>query len=439
MFPRISSLPIPQTPTNSKQGGGLAFNFYAAFFEMTLVLGHPDVPISAHYVSELLKQGVITALLSPPSILDELSKDPYSLPDLAKLQHVGYGGGPLHPETGKMLAPLLPHLFSFIGATEYGWFHLISGGNERWDCLKFFEGVGYRFEEVSSGIWELIIVKDSKTDKFHGIFEAFPDIAEYRTRDLYESKGDGWWQYKGRTDDLIVLSNGEKINPIPMEQIIQAHSAVKAALVVGDHRFSPSLLVEMEDNSIPRTNAETRERLNQIWLLVEKANKVAPEFAKIPKSLILFATAEKPFLRAGKGTVQRQNTVKSYAKELDSRFSSQEDSLLTEGLTLGKLSSQESIIKTFTREIYSQALAAKDLEDNEDVFERGMDSLHVELIVQRLRAALKASDAPLDLDSVNTRLVYSATSVNQIVEALVGMIARSSQAKGKGSRISSKL
>lgn len=407
---------------------------------MTLVLGHPDVPISAHYVSQLLKQGVITALLSPPSILDELSKDHHSVPELAKLQHVAYGGGPLHPEVGKLLAPLLPHLFSFIGATEYGWFHCVSGGNDRWDSLRFFEAIGYRFDEVSSGISELVIVKDSKTDKYHGIFEVFPDITEYRTRDLYQSRGEGWWQYKGRTDDLIVLSNGEKINPIPMENIIQTHPAVKAALVVGDHRFNPSLLVEMDDNSIPRTKAEKRKMLNQIWPFVEEANKVAPEFAKIPKSLILFASAETPFLRAGKGTVQRQNTLKAYAKELDELFSSQEDSLLTEGLTLGKLTSQKSIIKTFTREIYSQALAAKDLDDDEDVFERGMDSLHVELIVQRLRAALKASEASLDLESVDTRLVYAATSITQMADALIGMIERSGQAaKTKGNRVSSKL
>jgi len=41
------------------------------------------------------------------------------------------------------------------------------------------------------------------------------------------------------------------------------------------------------------------------------------------------------------------------------------------------------------------------------------------------------------MESVDTRLVYAATSVNQMVDALVGMIARSTQAKGGG--ISSKL
>jgi hypothetical protein len=265
----------------------------------------------------------------------------------------------------------------------------------------------------------------------------FPQVFLNTGREICMRRGGGWWQYKGRTDDLIVLSNGEKINPIPIEHIVQTHPSVKAALVVGDSSFNPSLLVEVEDSSIPGTKAERRERLNQIWPSVEKAIKIALVFAKIPKSLILFATAEKPFLRAGKGTVQRQNTLKAYAKELDDLISSQEDSLLTEGLTLGKLSSQEAIIKTFTREIYSQALGTKDLEHNDNVFERGMDSLLVELIVQRLRAALKASDAPLNLKEVDTRLVDDATTVNQMADALVEIIERS--AKAKGHRISSKL
>ena len=289
--------------TELKQAGGLAFNFYAAFFEMTLVLGHPDVPISAHYVHELLQARVITAMLSPPVILEELSKDHHSISELAMLKHVAYGGGPLHPDAGKVLAAELQHLFSYIGATEYGWFHLISGGTDRWDCLKFFDTIGYRFDEVSDGSFELVILKDSRTDKFHGIFEVFPDLSEYRTKDLYEPRGGGWRHYKGRTDDLIVLSNGEKINPTTMELAVQSHPIVKAALVVGNRRFKPSLLVELDHDSVPRTEAERRERVEQIWPSVEEANKLAPNFAKIPKALVLFATAEKPFLRAGKGTV----------------------------------------------------------------------------------------------------------------------------------------
>lgn len=278
-------------------------------------------------------------------------------------------------------------------------------------------------------MFELVIVNDSKTNKYHGIFETFPHLQEFRTGDLYSLSAPGWWRYLGRADDIIVLSNGEKINPIPLENIIASHPKIRAALVVGEYRFSPSVLVEMEDSSIPTTPEEKREALNEIWPHVQEANKVAPAFAKIPKSLILFTTREKPFIRAGKGVVQRQNNVKAYSKELDQLFSSQETDLLTEGLTLGTPLSP-SVIKMFTREVYLQALETKDiknlsdLKDSDNVFERGMDSLCVTVIVQRLRAALASCGADLNLGSIDSRLVYSAPSIGQMTEALIALVEK---------------
>jgi len=92
----------------------------AALLEFTVVLGHPSVPLSSAYVAELLKTGGITAMLSPPSVLEDLSRDSSSLHSLSRLNHIAYAGGPLNPETGQLLAGVVPHIFSFIGATEIG-------------------------------------------------------------------------------------------------------------------------------------------------------------------------------------------------------------------------------------------------------------------------------------------------------------------------------
>jgi thioester reductase-like protein len=403
----------------------LAVSFFPMFYEMTLVLVHPDVPLSASYVAQLLKHGVITTMLTPPSILEDLSKDDSSLQNLAKLKHVGFAGGPLQPGVGNKLAAVLPHLFSFLGATECGWFLNIVGDNKVWDSLNFYSDIGYRFDEVSDGLFELVIDKDEQTNKiFRGIFEVFPTLMEYRTKDLYSANPDalGWYTYRGRADDLIVLSNGEKINPIPLENIIRSHPLVRGALVVGEYRFSPSLLLEMENDSIPKAETESHAILDSIWSTVQEANKIAPGFSKIPKSLILFSTAEKPFLRAGKGTIQRQLTVKSYAKELDHMYSSQETGLLIEGLTLADSFSPDNV-KTFTNNIYSQALGVDNLKDDEDIFLRGMDSLGVSVVVQRLQAALKSCGASLNLSEINPRLIYSAPSVDRTTEALVHLVS----------------
>jgi thioester reductase-like protein len=279
-------------------------------------------------------------------------------------------------------------------------------------------------------VFELVIIKNSKTDKYHGISETFPTVHEYRTRDLYAPSTPEWWRYQGRADDLIVLSNGEKINPIPMENIVRTHAKVRAAVVVGEYRFNPSLLIEMEDGNTPSTSEERREALNEIWPLVQEANRIAPAFAKVPKSLVLFTTPGKPFLRAGKGTVQRQNTVKAYSNELSEIYSSQEADLLTEGLTLSTPISL-GIIKTFTREIYWQVMGMKDVKyptnlvDSDNVFEAGMDSLGAMIIVQRLRAALKLCGAPVNLNAIDSRLVYSAPTIGQISEAIITLLKSS--------------
>lgn len=315
-------------------------------------------------------------------------------------------------------------MFSYIGATEYGWFHCISEGSQNWKSLRFFENIGYRFEEVSEGVFELLITRDSDHIKYHGNFYTFPDIQEYRTRDLYSPESPGLWTYRGRADDLIVLSNGEKINPIPMENRIRMHPGVRSVLVIGEYQFSPSLLVEMENSKVPETHEELRDALNDIWPTVEEANKLAPAFAKIPKSLILFSPPGKGFHRAGKGTVQRQATVKAYSQDLESLFGSQELELLIEGLSVSYPSSPESI-KLVTREVCLEALATKGhgnfngLSDSEDLFTWGLDSLSVMVIVRRLRAVMRFYNSEYDVEYIKPRLIYSSTSIEKIARAII--------------------
>ncbi|KAF4632064.1 hypothetical protein G7Y89_g6066 [Cudoniella acicularis] len=415
-FETLSNSPIIHIHTS----GSSAFNMYPAQYEMILVLGHPDVPMSAPYVSELLKHRAITSLLTPPSTLEELSKDLAAVKELGQLKHIGYGGGPLSPIVGANLAEKVPHLHSYIGATEEGWFYNISGDNSVWDSLKFYSDIGYRFDEISEGIFELVIVNDPRTNKYHGIFQVFPELKEYRMRDLYSKKSNnaGWMTYRGRADDLIVFSNGEKINPIPMENTIRSHPSVKAALIVGDFRFSPCLLIEMEADYVTVTNDEKSEALNRIWPSIQEANRIAPGYAKVSKSLVLFTTPDKPFLRAGKGTVQRQLSVKAYSTELEHLYSSQEATLLLEGLTLRNPASVEDI-STLVKEIYAQTLDRTDLKELDDVFQNGMDSLRVSVVVSRLKAALKYCGIDVDPAQVNPRLVYSSPDISKLTTTIL--------------------
>ncbi|KAL1961531.1 hypothetical protein VTN77DRAFT_1636 [Rasamsonia byssochlamydoides] len=196
-----------------------------------------------------------------------MAKTAASVDVLSKLEHVCYVGGPLPEHAGRTLSPRLKHLWSLIGATEYGLFHTIAGDSSKWAYIHFNPNVGYRFDEVSPGLYELVIPNEPTTSRFHGTVYTFPDVDEYRTRDLYTlAPGEsGWMRYEGRRDDLIVLSNGEKINPVPLEGAISSHPAVKGAVIVGEYRFLPCLLIELKDGFAVTTQEERQEMLESLW------------------------------------------------------------------------------------------------------------------------------------------------------------------------------
>jgi thioester reductase-like protein len=401
---------------------GFLFSVLAVTFEAVTVLGHPDMAPTPEYVISLLNQGVATTLSAPPALLDGLSGLPAGIEALSQLEHVGYAGGPLSEHVGHVLAPKLKHLCSLIGSTEYGFFHMISGDSSKWAYIRFHPEVGYRFDEISDGEFELVILNNPKTRKYHGTTRTFPDLDEYRTKDIYSivPGEQGWMQYEGRRDDLIVLSNGEKVNPVPLEDIIYSHPAVKGAIIVGEHQFMPSLLIELQD-SFHGSGEERFEMIDMIWPVVDEANQKAPRFCRIPKSLIYFVPTKKPFSRAGKGTIQRQVTVRTFSNELRELYVAAEQGLLVEGLEFERPYDRDST-RAFVKSLYSQTLDVERFSDEEDVFELGMDSLQVAIAIQKIRATLRSQHLEVHPGDLNAQLIYSSPTVNKLSDTLHSLI-----------------
>lgn len=91
------------------------------------------------------------------------------------------------------------------------------------------------------------IVIKQKMDRRHQIvFHNFPELSEWRTKDLFEENPTkpNLWRYVGRLDDLLVFSNGEKMNPVAFEKTIEGHPWVQGALVVGSGQFQAGLIIE---------------------------------------------------------------------------------------------------------------------------------------------------------------------------------------------------
>jgi hypothetical protein len=60
-------------------------------------------------------------------------------------------------------------------------------------------------------------------------------------------------------------------------------------------------------------------------------------------------------------------------------------------------------------------------------FQHGMDSLKVLLVVQRFRAAAETIGMFVNLEDINTRLIYSAPSVEKVSAALLALSTKRKQ------------
>ena len=132
--------------------------------------------------------------------------------------------------------------------------------------------------DSSEGVFELVILADESTKDTTAVYHNVPGVSRYYTKDLFLRNPDlakpNLYRYYGRRDDIIVLQNGEKFNPVPLELTVQAHPSLKGALMIGNGRNQAALLVEPQQ---PLTDEASRSQLlDDIWPLVDKSNSLVP-------------------------------------------------------------------------------------------------------------------------------------------------------------------
>jgi hypothetical protein len=120
----------------------------------------------------------------------------------------------------------------------------------------------------------------------------------------------------GRVDDVIMLGNGEKVVPAPIEGALHAHPPLAGVVVFG--RAQAGLLLEPAPSHSfdPADTQALAAFRNEVWSAVEDANRVSPAYARIYKEMLLVSSPGKPLPRTGKGTVQKKAAVALYEAEI---------------------------------------------------------------------------------------------------------------------------
>jgi thioester reductase-like protein len=379
-------------------------------------LSPPDQPASIGVVEKILDLDAADCAMITPSVLTDIAQSPAVLQKMRKLDWVMYGGSPLSKSVGDVLCRH-SRLLSGVGSTEGGFYlSYLPEASEDWEYLHYHESMGIMFKEPDSpndASREAVI---SRTNDIHvqHAFITFPDQETFATNDLYEQHPSKThlWRYAGRKDDVIVLSNGEKLMPTDMEAIISLHPHVSAALIAGQGRFQPILIVEETPGQEKRPVSA---KINALWSAVAKANEQAPGHGKIDKSHIMFLPDGQTFKRSNKGLVSRGSSMRELQHQIDdfyNRACEQPDLELLDCTTEDTL--RIDLLRLVKRMIPGIP-ATMSLDD--DLFSFGLDSLQTVQLTKILKQSFQFGANP-DHPPIDTTLIYSNPSIAKIVRRL---------------------
>ncbi|KAJ7807640.1 hypothetical protein B0H13DRAFT_2482908 [Mycena leptocephala] len=268
------------------------------------------------------------ALMTVPALLVSWSTSP---PDVAYLKTLHTVWGPLPQRIGDALVDAGVHLLAGYGTTEVGPLSVVKEFEEdvkEWAWFRFSDLVKVRWEPQADGTFELHVLT---WEKHTPSVENLDNERGYATSDLFinHPQKKHLWKVVGRVDDTIMHSIGEKTVPGPMEDIVAGSPYVAGVVMFGRERPQTGILIEtIPSLQIDVQNAvQVAELRNKIWPVIEEANQSAPAFSRIFKEMILFASADKPLPRAGKGTVLRKAAITLYAPEIESIYNTVEEQI----------------------------------------------------------------------------------------------------------------
>lgn len=400
------------------------------------VLGPALMPPSATLMKEVMKHQKLRALYIPPSIAEQILQEPNGLDLFRDLDFVCYTGGPFSQKAGDTLAQVT-ELLPLYGSTEAFQVPQLSPQDPLRDYAYMEWNPIYKVEMQPSddepGAFELVLFADADTKNMSALNHNLPGIREWRTKDLFKRHPNphkpDLWSYYGRRDDIVVLSNSEKFNPVPMELIIQGHPMLTGAVVIGQGRHQAALLVE------PKVHVIGKETLlKEIWPQIEQANAIAPAQGRILRSKILVASPEKPFVRAGKGTIVRKLTEKTYASEIETLYSQEADKAPISSSQMPSLRPSFSLesVSGFVREAVVLALpSAAALSGSDELFAHGLDSLKCIDLCKTLKFGLQEISGSDDPSWITAQIIYEHPNIEKLSAILHEFVNSGKLPKGR--------
>ncbi|KAL9018038.1 MAG: hypothetical protein Q9185_004640 [Variospora sp. 1 TL-2023] len=394
-------------------GAGIIMNILMpALFGLHCILGPAGVLPNLNLVESIVDHGEIDIWSMVPSLVDELGETPDVLAKFKSSKFICASGGPVSPISAAKVNDVI-RVLNLTGTTEGLFIGNLVVKREDWLWFAFHPYSGFEFKEVEPGIYEHWVRRNEHWPLFQGIFHTFPTEQSINIKDLYvkHPTNPNLWAFKGRNDDLVVLSNGYKISPLDTEALVTTHPAIEGCLVIGTGKHQAGLLIELKDPA-----SRNDEMFDSIWATVEKANSLSVHKNQLQRDYVVFAEPDRPFIRTDKGTVKRRATLDLYANYIERFYSSRDED--ADGVTVDT-TSVESIMDSIHNILSSLLPAMHEALPDTDVFSLGLDSILVFRVVKIVRTSMGLGDrlAPRHFYATPTLAKFSAALAQLAAEA----------------------
>ncbi|KAK4205574.1 hypothetical protein QBC40DRAFT_271190 [Triangularia verruculosa] len=343
---------------------------------------------------DILHASKATSLMTVPSILQDILSLPSAeeqteaFSRLRKMEFVAVGGGAMNPEVANSLVKRGVRLLNHYGVTEIGAIAPIfcptpeTRYNHRYLRLRSDIGLELRPASPDSTSYRLVGYPCGWAGKAFEIqddIELNPNCASSRNMEV---------RVLGRVDDVIVLKTGEKIMPRTLEDLLTANANVKTAVCVGQGRFEMAVLVEPS----PSATTDLEVLRDQIWEVVLEANETLDAHARVSsKQAIIFVTNGTTVPRSDKGSVMRRETAERFRDEIDAAYVAIEADVSSENGVSFDQKNVEDVLRGLLAGVVGPSFQAESLGENEDFFERGLDSLQSLKLARKITSSLRRS------------------------------------------------
>ncbi|KAI9276451.1 hypothetical protein BY458DRAFT_505960 [Sporodiniella umbellata] len=353
-------------------------------------------------IQDALVKNKATLLLLPPILLEGMIpflKETQDFEAMQRLKWVVLGSAPLNQQVGQWFQSQKINVLNAFGGTEMGKIMAADlAGGENWYALRPLmadeHGLPYcAFKPLYPGVFHLYL----RPGYPHlAINVANRPDGGYNTNDLYtqDPTYPDCYNFYGRLDDLLLLQNGEKVNPIPIEMALRQSPFVKQAAVIGHRQQCTAALIEID--LAYAVHHDPRAILQGVQTAVDRANQESANFGTLLPQMVKILPLDSHLPCTEKGSLKRKQVLLEYETLIHTLYQD-----LMHPPQLSPHTSLETII--------AQVLDVSPLPPTTSLFDLGLNSLKA----VQLRHLLCQSFGPL-----STHFVYDHPSLAELEHAL---------------------